>query len=65
MKSEKEEARKGLIAKIMRGDIGTFFVQNDPVIHNIKPLVYSVPNKLGNPKDDRQPNKRKLLNKLR
>lgn len=44
-------ARKGLIAKIMRGDISTFFVQEDPAINNIKPLVYQVPNKINNPKD--------------
>ena len=65
MKSEKEEARKGLITKIMRGDIGTFFVQEDPAIDNIKPLVYQVANKMSNPKDDRAPNRNKLLNRLR
>jgi hypothetical protein len=65
MKSEKEEARKGLIVKIMRGDIGTFFVQEDPAISQIKPLVYQVPNKISNPKDERKPNRSKLLNKLR
>ena len=65
MKSEKENARKGLIVKIMRGDIGTFFVQDDPAIASIKPLVYQVPNKISNPKEDRKPNQNKLMNKLR
>ena len=65
MKSEKEEARKGLIAKIMRGDIGTFFAQEDPVINNIKPLVYRIPTKVSNPKDEKKPNQNKLLKKLR
>ena len=65
MKSEKEKARTGLIAKIMRGDIGTFFVQEDPAINNYRPLVYLVPNKISNPKEERTPNKSKLLNKLR
>lgn len=65
MKSEKEKARKGLIAKIMRGDIGTFFVQEDPAINNIKPLVYQVPNKISNPKEERRPNQNKLYKKLR
>lgn len=65
MKSEKEEARKGLIAKIMRGDIGTFFVQDTPDIRNIKPLVYSIPNKISNPREEKVPNKKKLLERLR
>lgn len=65
MKSEKEVARKGLIAKIMRGDIGTFFVQVTDDINKIKPLVYLVPDKISNPKDDKKPNTGKLLKKLR
>ena len=65
MKSEKEEARKGLIAKIMRGDIGSFFAQGNPDCLKLKPLVYGVPNKVGNPRDDKQPNKNKLLKRLR
>lgn len=65
MKSEKEKARKGLIAKIMRGDIGTFFVTEDEAINNIKPLVYQVPNKISNPKDEKKPNQNKLYKKLR
>lgn len=65
MKSEKEEARKGLIAKIMRGDIGTYFSTGDPLIHDLKPLVYQTPNKISNPKEEKIPNKNKLLNKLR
>ena len=56
MKSEKEEARKGLIAKIMRGDIGTFFAQEDPVINNIKSLVYRILTKVSNPKEEKKPN---------
>lgn len=64
-KSEKEVARKFLINKIMRGDIGTFFVQATDDINNIKPLVYLVPDKVTNPKDDKKPNQNKLLKKLR
>lgn len=65
MKSEKEVARKGLISKIMRGDIGTFFVQVSNDINGIKPLVYLVPDKITNPKEDKKPNQNKLLKKLR
>lgn len=49
----------------MRGDIDTFFVQATEDIHKNKPLVYLVPDKITNPKDDRKPNQNKLLNKLR
>ena len=49
----------------MRGDISSYFAQNSPAITLMKPLVYELPDKAGNPKDDRQPNRKKLLNKLR
>ena len=64
-KPEKERARVGLIEKIMNGDIGTFFVQGTGEYNNILPLVYSVPDKVSNPKDDKKPNQNKLLKKLR
>jgi len=58
-------ARGGLIEKIMNGNIGTFFVQASNEINDKKPLVYLVPDKINNPKDDKKPNQSKLLKKLR
>lgn len=55
----------GLIEKIMNGDITTFFVQATGEYNEILPLVYSVPDKVSNPKDDKKPNTNKLLKKLR
>ena len=49
----------------MRGDIGSFFAQASDDIRGIKPLVYLVPDKITNPKDDKKPNQNKLLKKLR
>lgn len=57
--------RGGLIEKIMNGNIGTFYVQASPEIHDRKPLVYLVPDKINNSKDDKKPNQNKLLKKLR
>lgn len=65
MKSEKEVARKGLLNKIMKGEIQTFYVQGNSVIDELKPLVYRIPDKITNPKDDKKPNQSKLLKKLR
>lgn len=64
-KPEKEKARVGLIEKIMNGDIGTFFVQATGEYNEKLPLVYNVPDKVSNPKDDKKPNQDKLLKKLR
>ena len=64
-KPEKEKARVGLIEKIMNGDITTFFVQATGEYNEILPLVYLVPDKVNNPKDDKKPNTDKLLKKLR
>lgn len=49
----------------MRGDIGTFYVQDTGEYDQRKPLVYKIPDKISNPKDDKKPNQNKLLNKLR
>ena len=49
----------------MKGEITTFYVQSLPEIDQMKPLVYSIPNKVSNPKDDKKPNQNKLLKKLR
>ncbi len=49
----------------MNGDIGTFFVQGTGEYDELKPLVYSGPEKINNPKDDKKPNQGKLLAKLR
>ena len=66
MKSEKEVAREGLIKKIMKGEIGTFYVQGlTEEINRDHPLVYKVPDKISNPKEDKKPNQSKLLKKLR
>jgi hypothetical protein len=64
-KSEKEKARVGLIEKIMNGNIGTFFIQTTGHYNEKYPLVYRVPDKISNPKDDKKPNQSKLLKKLR
>jgi len=58
-------ARGGLIEKIMNGNIGTFFVQATGEYNEKLPLVYRVPDKINNPKDDKKPNQNKLLKKLR
>lgn len=65
MKSEKEVARKGLLNKIMKGEIQTFYVQASGEYDEFKPLVYRIPDKITNPKDDKKPNQSKLLKKLR
>lgn len=49
----------------MNGNIGTFFVQATGEYYEKYPLVYKVPDKLNNPKDDKKPNQNKLLKKLR
>lgn len=49
----------------MNGDIGTFFVQASGEYNERLPLVYSVADKVSNPKDDKKPNQDKLLKKLR
>lgn len=54
-----------MIEKIMNGDIGTFFVQASGEYNERLPLVYLVPDKVSNPKDDKKPNQDKLLKKLR
>ena len=65
-KPEKEKARTGLIEKIMAGNIEQVYAQELANKYNdTKPLVYEMPDKSMNPKDDKKPNQNKLLNKLR
>jgi hypothetical protein len=49
----------------MKGEIQTFYIQGSEYYDQMKPLVYRIPDKITNPKDDKKPNQSKLLKKLR
>lgn len=49
----------------MKGEITVFYVQANGEYDEMKPLVYRIPSKVNNPKDDKKPNQNKLLKKLR
>ncbi len=49
----------------MHGDISTFYVQGTGQYDKILPLVYQIPDKVSNPKDDKKTNQFKLIKKLR
>lgn len=64
-KSEKEEEREKVIERIFSGEISTAFVQNAASIYSDKPIVYDLPNKIVPISDNKQPNNKKLIDKLR
>jgi len=49
----------------MKGEIQSFYVQGNAAYDEMKPLVYIIPDKITNPKDDKKQNTSKLLKKLR
>jgi hypothetical protein len=49
----------------MQGEISTFYVQQSGEYNEKVPLVYLIPDKIVNPKDNKEPNLNKLMKKLK
>ena len=64
-KQQKDKERKNVIAKVLAGEINTFFVQDAPEINLPLPLSYQTPTKLAVSPEDRPQRKDKLIAKLR
>lgn len=49
----------------MQGEISTFYVQGTGEYDKVLPLVYQIPDKMLSSKEDKEPNKEKLIKKLK